>query len=226
MKKLFLAVCLFASTAVAFAQKSFEGKIVYEMSFPGMEIPPDQAAMMPKEMVIMIKNKKSRVEMQMGMGMNQITISDGDKKEATMLMDMMGNKMAIKMTEADMKKKSEKEGPEPEVKQTNETKTIAGYSCKKAIITGKGKDGEEYTMPVWYTEELGANPQWNNSQMKGIKGVMLEYEMKQQGMGMKFTAKTVSKESVPDSKFVVPDGYKQMTMEEFQKSMGGMGGGQ
>ena len=222
MKKSILFSLLISIGISAYAQNDFEGKINYELSFPGMEVSADQAAMMPKEMNMLMKKKKSRTEMQMGMGMNQITITDATKKETTMLMDMMGNKMAIQMNEADLKERSKKEGPEPEVKQTKETKTICGYNCKKAIISGKSKDGEEYNMPVWFTDQLGENPQWNNNQMKGIKGVPLEYEIKQQGMSMKFIAKKITKETVADTKFVIPDGYKKMTMEEFQKSMGGM----
>jgi hypothetical protein len=37
---------------------------------------------------------------------------------------------------------------------------------------------------------------------------------------MNFTAKSISKEKVPDSKFVLDkEGYKETTLEELQKSM-------
>ena len=37
---------------------------------------------------------------------------------------------------------------------------------------------------------------------------------------MTLTAKTISKEKYSASEFSIPEGYSEMTMEEFQKSMG------
>lgn len=214
----FIAAAMISINSTA---QNFEGKVNYELSFPGMEIPDEQKAMMPKEMIMYCKGVNSRVEMAMGMGMTQTTISDGKKKEAITLMDIMGNKTAIKSTEEDMKKKTGESAPV--VKLLDETKTVAGYKCKKAIITIKDKKEGEITMPVWYTEEITTyNSQWA-SQYKGIKGMMMEYEIKASGMTMKMTAKSVTKEAVSDAKFTIPEGYKVMTAEEFQKSMGSMG---
>src|SRR5687767_3903678 len=75
--------------------KPFEGKIVYEISFPGLELDANNAAMLPKEMTMYIKNGKVRNEMSMGMGMTTSTISDSKTKTAITLMDMMGSKYAI-----------------------------------------------------------------------------------------------------------------------------------
>jgi hypothetical protein len=49
----------------------------------------------------------------------------------------------------------------------------------------------------------------------------MEYELTQQGMTMRMSVKSVTSEPVDDSNFTIPEGYKETTMEEFQKSMGG-----
>jgi len=210
-KAVFIAATFISSNSFA---QNFEGKVTYEVSFPGLEVPAEQKAMMPKEMLMYCKGSNSRTELSMGMGMIQTTISNGKNKESIVLMDMMGN-IAIKFTEADEKKKAGE--IIPDVKITEETKTIAGYKCKKAIVTLKE---ENIVMPIWFTEEINTyNSQWE-SMYKGIKGMIMEYEYEfHNGMDMKMTAKSVNKEAVADSKFVVPEGYKQMTMDEFQKSL-------
>jgi GLPGLI family protein len=125
------------------------------------------------------------------------------------------------MNEADIKKEEAK-NPEPTIKYLDETKTIAGYKCKKAEIVMKTKDGKEETVNVYYTEEIPTTDV--KSIYKGLKGFPMEYVMNQGGIKMTFAAKTVSREPVADSKFEIPkEGYTETTMEDFQKSMQQMG---
>jgi hypothetical protein len=50
---------------------------------------------------------------------------------------------------------------------------------------------------------------------------MLEFSLVQQGLNMNFQASLVSKESVDNKLFEVPEGYKKMTQQEMMKMMGG-----
>jgi GLPGLI family protein len=129
-------------------------------------------------------------------------------------MDIIGNKTAMKMTEAEMARQKRKV-PEYEIKQTEEKREIAGYPCKKADI--KSKDGD---FSVWYTEDIAVrNSNWD-SPFKGIHGFLMEFAMVQNGMNMKLAAKKVSEEKVDDSMFIIPEGYKMTTPEELQKMFG------
>ncbi|MBC7865535.1 MAG: DUF4412 domain-containing protein [Bacteroidia bacterium] len=212
-----LFVLIAASTLYVNAQKIDEGKVLYEISYPDADIPDEQMAMMPTEAKMFFKNLSSRMEMKMGMGMDNVMIFDNKNKVMTMLMDMMGNKMAVKFTEADIKEKRVKEGKQDyEVKITDETKEIAGFKCKKAILTGK--DG---TFDLYFTDQISfKNGDWA-SEYKGIDGFPLQYKISQGSLIMQMTAKSVTKEKVEDSMFVVPSDFKPMTTEELQKMYGG-----
>ncbi|TAL62273.1 MAG: DUF4412 domain-containing protein [Bacteroidetes bacterium] len=196
----------------------FEGKITYEITVEGGDMPPGAMAMFSgSELTVHMKGVKSRSDMSMGM-QNTTTISDIKTGTSVILMDMMGNKYKIKSDPA----KDEK-APNMEVKYLNDTKIIAGYKCKRADVTLRDeKENQMVSRTVWYTEDI-SNHMVNNprhSDFKGIKGMPLEYEMAAgQGIKMKMTAKTVSKESVPDSKFDIPEGYKETTMEDMEKDM-------
>ncbi|MCC6383793.1 MAG: DUF4412 domain-containing protein [Bacteroidia bacterium] len=216
--KMNLLAVLFLLSAATNAQQAFnEGKIIFEISYPNADIPDQQLAMMPTEMTMYLKRDKSRVEMSMGMGMSTVVINDNKAKVATTLMDVMGNKIATKVTEEDVKKENEKQ-PDVKVSITDETKDIAGYKCKKAVVT----DGEGGSYDLYYCEDItveGGN--WSQKGYENIKGLPLQYSINQGGMNMQMTAKKVSSEKVDDGLFRIPTDYKEMSKEELKKMFGG-----
>jgi hypothetical protein len=202
------------------APKSFEGVVTYKITYPGNTMPESQMAMFPKVMTISIKGDKSRTELQTPMG-SQVTITDYTQKSKVALINMMGQKYAIKETPESIEEEISKE-PVPEVEQTGEEKTIAGYLCKKAIVKVE-QNGKTETFEVWYTEAFGAmNPNFDNPIYKDIKGVMLEFTIVQPQISMKFSAISVDKQRVSSKDFEVPSDYTYTTMEELQSKMGGM----
>jgi GLPGLI family protein len=152
MKKICLLLAFAASTSI-FAQNSFQGKVVYEMSYPGTELDANTMAMMPKETIIYIKNEKVRSEISMGGMGTSVSIVDNKTKTSTTLMDMMGQKIAFKATAEDVEKMKAKGASEPKVTLLNETKEIAGYKCKKAEIEMEDNK-ENVKMYVYYSNEI------------------------------------------------------------------------
>lgn len=220
MKKISLFL-LVAAAIVAFSfttsTPEFEGKISYEITVDAGNMPPEAVAMFEgSELNVYIKGTKSRSDVSMGF-QNTSTISDTKTNTSVTLMDIMGNKYKIKSDPT----KDEK-SPDVSVKYMDDTKEIAGYKCKKAVITYKDKSGNEQVTSIYYTEEISnyTGNDSRNSMFKNIKGMPLEYEMRaERGMKMKMTAKTISKEKVSDSKFDIPSDYKETTAEDIQKEM-------
>lgn len=203
-------------TAVAQSKKTFEGTIVYSLNFDEAGLDPASASMLQgREMIISIKGDKSKMEMDMGM-MKTATISDNKAGTAVTLMDIMGQKMALKMTKEEIEKQRS-EVKEPTIKYTDETKEIAGYKCKKAIaITEEGDE-----LAIYYTDDIPSGSNTPNNQFKGLKGFPLEYQANQNGLKMLVTAKSVKVGKVDDSKFKISSEYKEVTQEELQKMFGG-----
>jgi GLPGLI family protein len=216
---------LFAFTNIPSAAGSFEGVITYTMKFGG-DVPPQAASMMQgSTFKIYTKGDKSRVEFSFAMG-KTVTISDRTTKQSVAISDMMGRKYEVK-TDGTKKNADDKA---PDIKYLDDTKTIAGYTCKHAQATVTGKSGESYTSDIFYTDQLPYSE--DMGQYKGLKGFPLSFETKQRSMNIYFTAESVTAQSVPDSLFVVPTtGYKvynsqQEAMEDMQKSMKSGGGGE
>jgi GLPGLI family protein len=215
---LLLFVMMAANIISVSAQKIDEGKVMYEISYPDTDMPDEQLAQMPTESTIYFKEDHSRMEMKMGMGMTIVMLFDNKGKTLTTLMDIMGNKTAVKMTEEDLKKQKEKKGKEDyQIKLTDETKEIAGIKCKKAVATGK--DG---SFDVYYTDQITFKKgDWADQDFKGIDGFLMQFKKTEGGITMQMTAKNVVKEKVDDAQFTVPADYKPMTAEEMQKMYGG-----
>ena len=216
--KLVIAVAVISFTAVsAKAQTKFsEGKIVYTITMTDNDMDPQMASMMPKEITVSSKADNSRVDMVTGMGA-VVVIYDGKAKIATTLMDMMGNKTAIKTTEEDMKKEQDKN--KTSVKYLDDTKVICGYTCHKAEVTTEGQKEKNI---VWYTKDIVAkNPNSMKGGLSNIDGFPLEYTVNQRGMNMKMTAKSITPGIIDDSIFKIPEGYKEMTPEQMKAVRGG-----
>lgn len=228
MKKivLFLGLGLVLGiTQVATAQKKgsskvkplTEGIIIYDLKLDGGEDLGMMAAMIPTELTVRFKGTKSRSEFATGMS-ETIAISDSkDNKSAVVLLDVMGNKYAMKVDEAKVNEQRSKM-PIYDVLETKETKVIAGYNCIKAVMINQTTKEE---VVVYYTPEIPYAENSFNAEFSKLKGMPMEYVAKMSNFKITATVREVKKEKVEDSVFVAPAEYKVVTQEELMKQFGG-----
>jgi hypothetical protein len=217
---LMLAVLITAivstSTQAQKKSKNAEGKIVYEITLDG-EVEGMMAAMLPSDIVMKFKGSKCRTEMATAMAEN-ITLSDQkDPSSGLILLDVMGSKYAMKVDPAKVEEQK-KSLPEFEVIASTETKEIAGYKCKKAIMKNKSNNEETY---IYYSEELPYLENSLTSQYKNISGMPLEFNTKLNGITMTIRAKSIEKIKIADAEFVASSEYKLVTEEQLMKELSG-----
>jgi GLPGLI family protein len=202
------------------AQKEFEGQIKYAITYEGMGLNESMKSILPEEMIFILKENKSRSELITGMG-DQINIFDGNTKTSINLMDIIGQKIAIRKTIKDLDL-DRKKYQELKVDFKDETKEIAGYACKKATIKVNATDfNGESSFNVYYTEDLGnTGINYGDPLFNQINGVMLEYEIKARGLMMRFSASEIKSEAISDDTFSIPEDYKEMTRDELKRLFG------
>ena len=224
MKKILLSLALIVgSITVNYAQIK-EGHVTYKIDIstenPDMEMV--VGMMQGSTLDIYFKEKMTRAEMKMGSMMNMTTISDEKSGKLLMLMSGMIGKKAISTTTEELSSEDEKEKPKYEVELVDETKDIAGYKCKKAILTDE--EGNESTF--WYTEEIEVSKKGQNYLNENVPGYPMQYEINNSGLVMGMTVTNITKElSKSDLKLfdmAIPEGYAEMTMEELQQMGMGM----
>lgn len=224
MKKILLSLALIVgSISVNYAQIT-EGHVTYKIDIstenPDMEMV--VGMMQGSTLDIYFKEKMTRAEMKMGSMMNMTTISDEKSGKILMLMSGMIGKKAISTSAEELEGDAAKEKPKYDVELVDETKEIAGYKCKKAILT----DEEGNETVFWYTEEIEASKKGQSYLNENVPGYPMQYEINNGGLVMGMTVTNISKElSKNDLKLFemkIPEGYTEMTMEELQQMGMGM----
>lgn len=198
-------------TQGAYAQ-NFEGKITYDIKY--IEVPAEMQgmeSMLPKNIIMLIKGKKIAMKQDM-MGGTQTVLFNGETEESAIIMDMMGQKMAIMIT-AEEEREAREELGAPQITYLDGTKEIAGYKCLKA----KMKTGEQ-VIELWYTKDIKGAVHKDFTELDGFP---LEYLTFSQGMKLSMTASIVDKQTQSDSMFEIPEGYQKISMDEFSSMMGG-----
>lgn len=202
----------FLRSSFVFAQSS-EGKVDYAVSYPNSGLPKESISMLPTQTQVWFKGEKSRFDMKMGLGISMNTIID--QNTITILMDVMGNKTAIK------KDISEENGDKSTLKSLkisyeSDTKELAGYLCKKAVVNTN--DGD---LIIWYTPNITGNNKWNDS-FNGINGFPLEFNMKTGQLEMHLIAEKVVLEKVNDTIFSIPSDFNYLSEEETKAMLEGL----
>ena len=144
---------------------------------------------------------------------NETTIHNAKSGAAVILKEYSGQKLMIKLTRENWETKN-KAYQNISFDITDEVKTIAGYSCKKAIA--KMADGK--TFEVYYSPDIVAANKEYDPTFSNLPGLAMQYEIETGKMKFKYTISKVSFDAVQIAKFDFPtSGYRVMTYEESQQ---------
>jgi GLPGLI family protein len=215
MKHTFSVLALFVSlvlTLPVLAQKKFsEGTISYDIVInTGTDKPQNADFLDGATSAVYIKGTKSRSEMVSPLG-TQATIIDGTKNAIVILKEYGDQKYMINLTPANWKDANRKYEDVSFTYDNSATKTISGYSCKKA--TGTLKDGTSFT--VWYTPDLVPENKDFQYANRALPGLALEYETNMGNLKVTYTVSKINFNPVPAAKFDLPKaGYRVMSYEE------------
>lgn len=215
----FITSLLFlATTTLAQTEATIEFKI--NMSTDNPEVEAQLSMMEGSTMKMYLKDGNMRQETAMGEFMKNTTVSNAESKETLFLIDGMMGKFAAKTKLDELEEAGNEEDPDIDIELVDETKEIAGYTCKKAIIYDEA--GNENIF--WYTEEIKAPENGGKYMQDGIPGMALEFTINQPQITMSFTATEFSKKvKNPKEKFdmSIPEGFTEKSIDDLQSMMGG-----
>ncbi|MFZ1751738.1 MAG: hypothetical protein WAU01_16175 [Saprospiraceae bacterium] len=233
MKNIFSLIMLtflLSNSYVVSAQKTIDkGTIKMEITKVSAEDP--QMAMGLEMMKgsqteVSFKDEQYVTKMDMMGGMVKIQVNvDKAANKMNMLFDAMGNKSWIesKLDENQTQQQKEISAQSSITYDKNDTKNILGYNCYKMTITNPEMEGT--TVTGYVTEDIKTKANLvQGFQTLEFAGFTMEFTINNPKMSITMSAKEV-KDTVTEANFILDTkGYKKLTMEEFQKSMGGMGG--
>jgi Domain of unknown function (DUF4412) len=224
---LLLIGALFIPAALTAA--NFEGKVAMKMT---------DARGGEHVMNFCLKDGLQRIDLDVGNNTNAATITNYAKHEITILMLGQHMYMVRPIGEpAPVQKTASANEPLPE--KTGETEKILGYDCVKYVRKGKDSVTE-----LWTTDQLGRfmgsgdNPM-NGMARQGPVGETAGWEKALMGKDFfplrivekgsdgkvrsRMEITSVEKQSLPDSLFTPPPGFKKFDPAEMMRGMGGPG---
>lgn len=219
MKTLILMIA-FPLTAL-FAQMD-EGHILYDLKMESSdpEVEAQLSMVAGSTMEIFFKEENVRLEMSIGTFQKTTTITNLDEGKTVSLIDgMMGKYATVIEIKDDEAEVTEEEG-EIEIELVEgETKEVAGYTCKKAIIIDE--DGNESVF--WYTEEIKTLKNGGAMINNQIPGMPLEFSVVNPQITMVMTAREVNNKLKKSKQLFstdIPEGYDVKELDELQDAMG------
>jgi len=207
----YVLVFLFSTGHSLDAQTAFEGIVTSQVTV--LETPPDMRGMedmLNHTIVTHVKGTRTRVEQVTAAG-NSVIITNSEKREVVMLMEMMGQKIAMVMP---MEGNARTPGTAfeyngEEIRLTNEKKKIVGHNCQKGFLTIEGVN-----MEVWFATGLRHSELVDDR----LPGMAMEYTVSDNGLKMRFQVTKVEEDEVSEKMFVIPSEYQiksSASMEEF-----------
>ncbi len=203
--------CVLGSAVGADAQKKISDfSIIYDYEIFNANAPSSKPITGSNS--VFVKGNLSRLETG-SQSFSSTIIHDATTGNGVILKEVSGQKILIHLTPQDWRQMNS-DDEAIAFTNTDETKTIAGYKCIRAVA--KTKDGS--TFSVYYTNELSVdNPEYN-PKFKNLAGLPLEYELSKGSFTIKYTVSKINLNPVPASKFDMPkSGYREMTYEESKK---------
>lgn len=219
LKTTLIALLILGATTNAQTQLK-KGSITYAMTMP--DAGEEMAAMGESIITVHFDEKTIATDMSMmgGMMLMKTIVPSENKKDSKMTMEVMGMKYEITDIDEEASKNASVitnlDNATEIIYDKKDTKEITGFKCYKATITMN--DG---STSIFYVTDAIA-PQAPTSPDAKIKltGYPLEMKVKTAQGDMIMTATKFSKE-IPADAFKIGDGFTKITMEEFQKQMGG-----
>ena len=177
----------------------------------------DLGSMMPKELVIKIKDQNSLVKMDGGMFSSEMLYLKG--KDQTYSLDRQNKTYSILNTPVNTERKSP--AMDYKVTKTSETATILNHVCTKYIVEASSNGTKKMMQYIWATTEIKdfdlkslAKQRVGNSGHKlfyeSIDGVPLRTEMMMQEATMTMEATEIKRESLDAAIFIIPADFKEV----------------
>lgn len=181
-------------------------EISYSSNDPSTEAYID---MLPKESTLYIKDSQMRLQQPIAGGGLQAFISSPLENSCTLIMRLMGQKFQVTMTGEQIEQFEQIQ--KLEIIEGSKTKDIQGFKCRQAFAL-LGNDSLE----IYYAPD--AKTPCIIPQFADLKGLILEYEIINDNIRIKYSCNRISHESVSADLFKVDKTVLKLPFEQFAES--------
>lgn len=190
-----------------------EGIIEYQITFPYYDQDNIMASMLPEKATLEFNDDRFLSELSAGIAFKTSLIGNNSEHYIDQTLQLLQKRFYCRLNERDVLMVGG-ERPEMTLVFTNETDTVAGFNCKKAIAIFSDIDLPE--IELFYTEQIALkDPNWHTPYSE-IPGVLLRYEIIQYDLRMRLEATSIQAMEVPEERFQVKEGLEEVEPERIQ----------
>lgn len=200
----------------SFERPDAEGIIYYDVSFPFLEGNILQNVF-PEEMKLAFKDDRMYGEIRSLGGIAKTSfISDNNKQEIYQMLKNYSEHTYIKLDKRGVHDFL-RDQPKVRYEKTSDSVDVAGYRC--AVTIAHFVIDSVPPIELLHTNEIDIkNPNWYNP-FHEIDEVLLGYEVEQFGMRMKLVARQVKKREIDEAKFILPEKYVEVTLDDLREEL-------
>ena len=202
-----LLIPLFFFTDYSYAQQRVvaECTVTYQISLEEPNLNKDvEKVLQQSSKTVYIKGNDSRVDL-ISPSLLQSIIYDKSNGSAVILREFGNNKFLTRMSSTEWRL-ANKQYDGMTIHFVNESKTILGYECKKAVLNLK--DSSIYN--IYYATAIAPSVREFEFQFKDVPGFVLEFDVKEQSTSIvRYKATKINLSPVQASKYDIPtSGYR------------------
>lgn len=194
-----------------------QGQIIYDISYPYLDSNDIGLNLLPSEMTLTFRGDQYSTESIGGMGLFAAGfISNNKEKTMDYFMKIISAKYVSRFTGKGIKR-FHNDFPSYRLVELDSTRTIAGTECNATQVLFYNNVVSDYI--IWHTQQIQLkNSNWC-SPFPAIPGVLMEYQVQQQGLVLKLKAKTIEADSVSLDHFKVPLDFKIVSNQALTRKM-------
>ena len=217
MRNHLLAILVLFSFISASCKKSADrsailsGRIDYKITYLNPDIDKKTASLLPSRMKLLFNEKHASNNIEGFMGVYKINAFTNfhTRKCSTILKVFEKHYIFKGGRDEQMCCFDTMDGME--IEYTKDTKKIAGFNCKRCIITLPETDE---TIDVYFTEEIKLKHPNSTNPYKEIEGVLMEFELKLLYLNMHFIAEKYEPLQKNNITVKTPENAKNVTREQ------------
>ena len=187
------------------------GRIDYKITYLNPDIDKKTASLLPTRMKLLFNEKHASNNIEGFMGVYKINaFTNFNTRKCSTVLKVFEKYYIFKgARDEQMCCFDTMEGME--IEYTKDTKKIAGFNCKRCIITLPGTSD---TIDVYYTDEIRLKHPNSTNPYHKIKGVLMEFELKLLYLNMHFIAEKYEPLQKKNLAIKTPENTKNVTREQ------------
>jgi GLPGLI family protein len=196
--------------------KISSGKIDYKITYLNADLNKKTMSILPSRMKLMFNDKQAANNIEGFMGIYRLNaITNFHTRKCSTILKVLDKQYLFNgRRDEQMCCFDTMEGME--IQETNETKIIAGFNCKKSIIR---LPATNETFDIYYTDEIDLKHPNSTNPYKNVKGVLMEFELNLLYLRMRFVAEKYQALGNNDFKNKLPEDSKVVSRDQMTQIM-------